>query len=99
MPLQECPGYVCRETNTCISKKSHCDKIVDCLHGDDELNCNRWKIDDYLRHMEFVVDGSDSESMLESDEDDDNRNLRVGESINSRLQSILNENTRFTCKK
>ncbi|XP_044756720.1 uncharacterized protein LOC123315190 [Coccinella septempunctata] len=38
-PLQKCPGYICKGTNKCIPKKRHCDKVVDCLMGDDELNC------------------------------------------------------------
>ncbi|XP_044258893.1 serine protease nudel-like [Tribolium madens] len=38
-PLQKCPGYVCRGTKKCLAKKRRCDKIVDCLFGDDETNC------------------------------------------------------------
>nr|XP_023023966.1 serine protease nudel [Leptinotarsa decemlineata] len=39
IPLQHCPGYTCKFTNRCLPKKRHCDKIVDCLFGDDETNC------------------------------------------------------------
>lgn len=39
MPLQSCPGYVCNSIRRCIAKKRRCDGIVDCLLGDDELNC------------------------------------------------------------
>lgn len=39
MPLQKCPGYICKGTNKCIPKKRHCDKVVDCLMGDDEIRC------------------------------------------------------------
>ncbi|CAG9823853.1 unnamed protein product [Phaedon cochleariae] len=39
IPLQSCPGYICRVTNQCLPKKHHCDKIVDCLFGDDESSC------------------------------------------------------------
>ncbi|XP_015840900.2 serine protease nudel isoform X2 [Tribolium castaneum] len=38
-PLQKCPGYVCQGTKKCLAKKRRCDKIVDCLFGDDEKNC------------------------------------------------------------
>ncbi|XP_072384349.1 serine protease ndl [Diabrotica undecimpunctata] len=38
-PLQHCPGYICRSSNKCLPKKHHCDKIVDCLFGDDETEC------------------------------------------------------------
>lgn len=40
MPLQRCPGFVCKGTEKCLPKKHHCDKIVDCLFGDDEIDCN-----------------------------------------------------------
>nr|CAI5852171.1 unnamed protein product [Callosobruchus analis] len=39
IPLQKCPGYVCEGTRRCLPKKHYCDKIVDCLFGDDEVNC------------------------------------------------------------
>ncbi|XP_076268925.1 serine protease nudel isoform X2 [Rhynchophorus ferrugineus] len=43
-PLQTCPGYICRGTRRCIPKKRKCDRIVDCLLGDDEVECeNRFR--------------------------------------------------------
>ncbi|KAG5899669.1 hypothetical protein JTB14_015159 [Gonioctena quinquepunctata] len=39
IPLQSCPGFICKFTNKCLPKKHHCDRIVDCLFGDDEVNC------------------------------------------------------------
>lgn len=40
MPLYRCPGYTCRLTNKCLPKRRRCDKIVDCLVGDDEMGCD-----------------------------------------------------------
>lgn len=39
-PRQDCPGMVCVwGAQKCISKASHCNNIVDCLGGEDEINC------------------------------------------------------------
>lgn len=40
IPLQKCPGYTCNTSNKCLPKRRQCDKIVDCLFGDDEFNCD-----------------------------------------------------------
>nr|XP_022919420.1 serine protease nudel-like [Onthophagus taurus] len=40
IPLLKCPGYECKATKKCIPRKNHCDKMVDCLLGDDERQCN-----------------------------------------------------------
>lgn len=34
-----CPGYTCAWSNRCISFLDKCNQIVDCLAGDDELEC------------------------------------------------------------
>lgn len=98
-PLQRCPGHVCRETNRCISKKRHCDKIVDCLHGDDELDCNTWKMDDYFKHMEYVIARHTNTSFEAAEDDDTADDLIVGGSINSQPQTVFSSKKRFTCKK
>lgn len=99
MPLEQCPGYVCRGTNRCISKKRHCDKIVDCLHGDDELSCYGWKLDEYLRHMEYMVERNSHSSLEDGEEENNARDLIVGEPLNTTFQLLSNENDKFTCKK
>lgn len=40
VPRQECPGHRCVWGGAlCISKKKRCDGNVDCLGGEDEINC------------------------------------------------------------
>lgn len=34
-----CPGFVCLWSNRCISNRSRCNNRIDCLGGEDELNC------------------------------------------------------------
>ncbi|XP_038220089.1 serine protease nudel [Zerene cesonia] len=39
-PKQECPGFRCESgISRCLPKKRMCDKIIDCLDGEDEINC------------------------------------------------------------
>jgi hypothetical protein len=40
VPRQDCPGMVCVwGAQKCIAKSSHCNRVVDCLGGEDEINC------------------------------------------------------------
>lgn len=34
-----CPGFTCVWSNRCISQRDHCNGQVDCLGGEDELQC------------------------------------------------------------
>lgn len=36
-----CPGFVCAWSGHCISLSRRCDGVVDCLSGEDELQCVR----------------------------------------------------------
>ncbi|KAF5286324.1 hypothetical protein FQA39_LY04222 [Lamprigera yunnana] len=40
-PLHHCPGYTCKKNKLCLPNKRRCDKIIDCLDGDDEIDCDR----------------------------------------------------------
>lgn len=53
-PLNHCPGYVCKDTKRCIPKQRHCDKIIDCLYADDELDCDRSHFNEIFKHA--IVD-------------------------------------------
>ncbi|XP_030766039.1 uncharacterized protein LOC115890059 isoform X2 [Sitophilus oryzae] len=66
-PLQKCPGFICNGTRRCIPKKRRCDRIVDCLLGDDEVGCeNRFK--DVFKHSRKSVLGpvSDPSESIEN---------------------------------
>ncbi|XP_050664597.1 serine protease nudel [Leptidea sinapis] len=40
-PKQDCPGFRCDSgISKCLPKKRMCDKIIDCLDGEDEANCD-----------------------------------------------------------
>lgn len=49
-PLLKCPGYVCRKTRKCIHNKRRCNRVVDCLLGDDELDCDKTTFNDIFKH-------------------------------------------------
>lgn len=39
-PIQECPGFKCESgISKCLPNKRKCDRIVDCLDGEDEKQC------------------------------------------------------------
>lgn len=39
-PQQDCPGIRCMIGKRCIPTKRQCDKYVDCMNAEDELNCD-----------------------------------------------------------
>ncbi|KAI8424408.1 hypothetical protein MSG28_002920 [Choristoneura fumiferana] len=48
-PKQECPGFKCKSgIFKCLPSKRICDKIIDCLGGEDEMNC------DFMRSANMV---------------------------------------------
>ena len=56
-PLFSCPGLQCSVGNTrCLSVRKKCDKMVDCLDAQDELNCHSslslaLKTDHGIKHL------------------------------------------------
>ncbi|XP_056642016.1 serine protease nudel-like [Diorhabda sublineata] len=59
-PLQHCPGFVCKSSKKCLPKKHHCDKIVDCLFGDDETGCSNHFFDLFKQARESENDDDDN---------------------------------------
>lgn len=37
-PLATCPGFSCR-LGKCLPMEKHCDRVVDCLDAEDEVDC------------------------------------------------------------
>lgn len=59
-PKQECPGFKCTSgISKCLPMKRMCDKIVDCLDGEDEINCSAMRTTSSLRDL-FVSTSNDS---------------------------------------
>lgn len=49
-PLLRCPGYACKLTNRCLPKRRRCDRVIDCLVGDDEMNCEATSFANFFKH-------------------------------------------------
>ncbi|XP_064071521.1 serine protease nudel isoform X2 [Vanessa tameamea] len=84
-PKQECPGFRCDSgILKCLPKKRMCDKIIDCLDGEDEYNC------DVARSS---VSNTISEPITKSDITSLNN-----ESMNKRIneETLNNENNSLT---
>lgn len=92
-PLQKCPGYVCQTTLRCLPKKRRCDKIVDCLEGDDEMNCENRRIDALFTNLVGL-------RMHKNPEGFEAKQEIVGdEKINKTNEYVYNSTTVFKCKK
>lgn len=40
-PLERCPGFSCDGgLGKCLPNEARCNRIVDCLNGEDEVNCS-----------------------------------------------------------
>ncbi|CAH1186896.1 unnamed protein product, partial [Phyllotreta striolata] len=86
-PLQKCPGYECKLTNRCVPKKRVCDRVVDCLLADDEINCHSPS-----NHLLSITRTSNNE---------ENDPILQATLSNTKANSSAHEgaNKYFTCKK
>lgn len=58
-PKHHCPGFVCVwGGNKCISKYQKCDGVVDCLGGEDEIECP-------LSFLDFLVSAASESNSTE----------------------------------
>ncbi|XP_076681045.1 serine protease nudel isoform X2 [Andrena cerasifolii] len=59
-PLEKCPGFSCGGgLGRCLPAESRCNLIVECLDGDDEVNCHRYP--DYSAHRQSSIPSSQVE--------------------------------------
>lgn len=64
-PIQECPGFKCETgISKCLPNKRKCDKIVDCLDGEDETKCEFTRPVSTLADSIFLHPKSTLEEML-----------------------------------
>ncbi|XP_059046036.1 serine protease nudel [Achroia grisella] len=78
-PKQECPGYRCKSgLFKCLPDKRVCDKIVDCLNGDDEINCKEMRT---FENILFSRTSNINENII-----DTNSKVKKGENLLSNIQ-------------
>ncbi|XP_017468639.1 PREDICTED: serine protease nudel [Rhagoletis zephyria] len=66
-PRLICPGYVCVwGGERCISKKRRCDRVVDCLGGEDEVGCTYNFIPDMVGSVHNISTTTESDYYPES---------------------------------
>nr|XP_021187246.2 serine protease nudel [Helicoverpa armigera] len=68
-PIQECPGFKCETgISKCLPNKRKCDKIVDCLNGEDETKCEFTRTVSTLADEIFNLNAGSTLGLLETKE-------------------------------
>ncbi|XP_076396173.1 serine protease nudel isoform X3 [Megachile rotundata] len=81
-PLTECPGFSCKGgLGTCLPAAARCNRIIDCLDGEDELNCHL----DWNRSFSRKVDDIDSDTTSSPVDSSTSQQILNGEFIGTRI--------------
>ncbi|XP_077288082.1 serine protease nudel [Arctopsyche grandis] len=95
-PKTTCPGFSCVfGVPRCLAKQLRCDKTVDCLGGEDEVNCHKEIVGlslndtDYLDEFESNIDYIDSNTTVSTIL---NGSISVTVSEHSQTQDFVHEN-------
>lgn len=95
IPLQKCPGYICQTTLRCLPKKRRCDNIIDCLHGDDEMNCENRESNEFFANLVGIGSPANVTNRKSTDETvDSNENFNITDA-----NTKHNYTLKFRCKK
>ena len=97
-PLSRCPGYTCRSTMKCLVKSKRCDKIIDCLLGDDESDCKEDEPKDFFREVSEQVGREETADIEGSEESSDEQfDTLLGAAIDSTTEMLKanNESSRI----
>uniref|UniRef100_A0A1B6DXW5 Peptidase S1 domain-containing protein n=1 Tax=Clastoptera arizonana TaxID=38151 RepID=A0A1B6DXW5_9HEMI len=54
VPLQQCPGFQCKNGRRCIPASHRCNGLVECLNGEDEVGCKELLPDNFRSQNSFV---------------------------------------------
>ncbi|XP_063824168.1 serine protease nudel [Ostrinia nubilalis] len=94
-PQQKCPGFKCTSgLSKCLPDKRVCDKIVDCLDGEDEMNCNSMRSFDniFLARTSSDNTNANPSTARESNNNDSVKKFQSSES-SDKEQWLGNEET------
>lgn len=53
-PLKKCPGFSCEGgLGKCLPVEARCNRVIDCLDGEDEVNCRHYPVYRQLGNFSF----------------------------------------------
>ncbi|XP_030025581.2 serine protease nudel [Manduca sexta] len=91
-PVQECPGFKCESgISKCIPLKRKCDKIIDCLGGEDEIECEITKSANNFDGNMFL-----SEMFKNSENNSNSEVSRITKEADSSFNTVTSVNIETT---